>query len=371
MDDFSLGNSMSSLFVLSDRKSKRISSYDQTGGNMDWLDIAPNEKKTFAKIQGCGIIRHIWCTVSSDLEDGVSAKNHLRRAILRMYWDDEADPSVEAPLGDFFGMGHGISRNFTSAAFAMNPQDGRGLCCYLPMPFQNGARLEIENMSLASLHFYFYVDYEETRRLPENSASFHAQFRREKRTEGWAEPIPGAIANQRGNTPGFPAWYPDAWAKTNTSGDGNYVILEASGKGKFVGCNLNIDVYQRQANDWYGEGDDMIFIDGEPWPPALHGTGTEDYFNTAFCPKQEYSSLYSGITLYSGNEAGFPWGGKNSMYRLHILDPIHFDKHIRVTIEHGHANKLSNDYSSTAYWYQLEPHVKFTPLVVGDLIPRQ
>ena len=362
-------NSMDSLFVLSDAKSRRISSYDRTGGNMDWLDIAPNETIDFATIEGCGIIRHIWCTLSSDLEDGVAAKHPLRRTILRMYWDGESEPSVEAPLGDFFGMGHGISRNFSSAAFSMNPQDGRGMCCYFPMPFRSSARLEIENRSAATLHLYFYVDYEQLQSLPEHSATFHAQYRRERKTDGWAEPIPGDIAKHRGNIEGFPAWYPDAWAKTNVSGEGNYVILEATGKGKYVGCNMNIDVFERQANDWYGEGDDMIFIDGSD-TPTLHGTGTEDYFNTAFCPKQEYCAPYSGITLYSGEQAGFPWGGKNSMYRLHILDPIHFDESIRVTIEHGHANKLSNDCSSTAYWYQDEPHAPFPKLSLSDVLPR-
>ena len=94
----------------------------------------------------------------------------------------------------------------------------------------------------------------------------------------------------------------------------------------------------------------MIFIDGEPWPPRLHGTGTEDYFNTAFCPKQEYSAPYHGITVYSGNEA-WPWGGKNSMYRFHVEDPIRFEKSIRVTIETGHDNALANDYSSTCLLY--------------------
>ena len=370
MNDLNFGNSMENLFLLPDLKSKRISSYDRTGGNMDWLDILPGERKDFAGIEGCGIIRHIWCTLKSELEDGEPAANHLRRTVLRMYWDGEAAPSVEAPLGDFFGMGHGVSRNFSSAAFSMNPHEGRGFCCYFPMPFARGARLEIENMSAASLGFYFYVDYEEIPALPNISGYFHAQYRRTAQTDGWAEPIPGAVSKNRGHTAGFPAWYPDAWVKTNTSGEGNYVILEAFGKGKYVGCNLNIAVFERQANDWYGEGDDMIFVDGEPWPPSLHGTGTEDYFNTAFCPREEFCTPYHGITLYSGGKAGFPWGDKNSMYRLHILDPIHFGKSIKVTIEHGHANKLSNDYSSTAYWYQLEPHAAFQTLDVKDLIPR-
>jgi hypothetical protein len=118
-----------------------------------------------------------------------------------------------------------------------------------------------------------------------------------------------------------------------------------------VGCVLNIDVFERQVNDWYGEGDDMIFIDDEPWPPRLHGTGTEDYFNTAFCPMQTFSAPYHGLTLYSGTPE-WPWGGKNSMYRFHVEDPVRFRKSLRVSIETGHANALANDYSSTAYWYQ-------------------
>jgi hypothetical protein len=160
--------------------------------------------------------------------------------------------------------------------------------------------------------------------------------------------------------------------KTNTNGADNYVILEAEGRGKYVGCNLNIDVFDRQANDWYGEGDDMIFIDGEPWPPCLHGTGTEDYFNTAECPAEEFNAPWHGITVYSGNETDGKWAGKNSMYRFHVLDPIHFTKSIKVTIEHGHANKLSNVYSSTAYWYQSEPHMLFPALPGAEArLPRK
>ena len=141
--------------------------------------------------------------------------------------------------------------------------------------------------------------------------------------------------------------------------------LEAEGSGVYCGCCLHIDCFERQANAWYGEGDDMIFIDGEPWPPRLHGTGTEDYFNMAFCPQTEYCAPYQGLTLYSGNSE-WPWKGKNSMYRFHIEDPIRFERSIRVTIEHGSSNKLWNDYSSTAYWYQLEPHKPFPPFLAVE-----
>ena len=107
--------------------------------------------------------------------------------------------------------------------------------------------------------------------------------------------------------------------------------------------------------DWFGDGDDMVFIDNNEWPPTLHGTGTEDYFNTAWCPTQEFSGLYHGIILAGDRN----WKGKITYYRFHIEDPIVFSKSIKVTIEHGHANKRSDDYSSTAYWYQTEPHKNF------------
>jgi hypothetical protein len=147
---------------------------------------------------------------------------------------------------------------------------------------------------------------------------------------------------------------------------------------------LNVDAFERQLNDWYGEGDDMIFIDDEPddsegqargaralrWPPRLHGTGTEDYFNTAFCPTQEYSAPYHGLTVYSGTP-DWPWGGKNSMYRFHVEDPIRFERSIRVTIETGHDNALANDYSSVAYWYQAGRTDALRPLPpLAERLPR-
>lgn len=363
------GNSIDTLFVLNKCKSRRVSSYDKSGGNHDWLDIEPGDIKVLADIAGCGIIRHIWCTTWVSTSGGKSEKYYLRKLVLRMYWDGEDEPSVEVPLGDFFGIGHGMHKNFVSGPLAMSPEDGRGFNCFFPMPFERGARVTIENNCDNHANFYFYIDYEEHEKLEEDFARFHAQWRREADTSGWAPREPGFLDREKAEAPGEPSWLPAAWLKKNTDGDQNYVILEAEGQGKYVGCNLNIDVFERQANDWYGEGDDMIFIDGEMWPPSLHGTGTEDYFNMAFCPTQEYNSPWHGLTVYSGDRAGFKWGGKNSIYRFHVNDPIYFNKSIRVTIEHGHANKLSNDYSSTAYWYQSEPHKKFPmlPPVFGRL----
>jgi hypothetical protein len=238
----------------------------------------------------------------------------------------------------------------------MSPQDGKGLNCWFPMPFYKNARFSIENDCRHELVFYFYIDYEATADLEPGLGQFHAWWNRENPTEGWGEDGDPQI--------------PEVWKIPNLDGKENYLILEAEGKGQYVGCNLNVDCFRRRKLDWYGEGDDMIFIDGEPWPPRLHGTGTEDYFNTAYSPRQEYNAPYHGVTVYSGTP-DWPYKGKNSLYRFHIEDPIPFEKSIRVTIEHGHANNLSHDYSSTAYWYQIEPHKPFRPLPpVEERLPR-
>ncbi len=337
-------------------KRLRQSSYDPNGGNSDWWEFAPGQTRNIAEISGAGCIKHIWCTMWSD------DKYQLRKILLRMYWDGETDPSVEVPIGDFFGMGHGMCKNFVSLPLQMSPQDGRSFNCWFPMPFQSNARIEIVNETTKKLNFYFYVDYES---YPSSTSladfgRFHAQWRRVNPTPGWADP---AVRWED-----HPEKMKEAWLTPN-KGENNYIILDAEGQGHYVGCHLDIDCFSRQPNDWYGEGDDMIFVDGAPWP-GIHGTGTEDYFNTAFGPKQEFNAPYQGIILYQGTE-DWPWRGKNSMYRYHIEDPIFFEKSIKVTIEHGHANKLTNDYSSTAYWYQAEPHKLFPPMLsVEQRLPR-
>jgi hypothetical protein len=356
--------SLAALPFLRDYRSRRASSFDREGNNSDWWSFEPGHKRVLLETDRPGCVRHIWMTV------GNGGEQVLRRAVLRAWWDGEDAPSVEVPLGDFFGIGHGVFKNFVSAPLQMSPQEGRGMNSWWPMPFDS-ARIELESECLEPMNLFFYLDYEEyggsSERRARNDAApgmmetarFHAQWRRENPTEGWlTERLTGENL-----------W--EIWSrKPNTDGKDNYTILEAAGSGVYVGCNLNIDCFQRQGNDWYGEGDDMIFVDGEPWPPALHGTGTEDYFNMAFCPREEYCAPYHGLTLYSGNR-DWNWKGKNSMYRYHIEDPIRFRESIRVTIEHGHANKLSNDYSSTAYWYQLEPHRAFPALLpVEARLPR-
>jgi len=330
-------------------KRQRASSYDRSGGNRDWVEFAPGETRTIFDAAGPGCIKHLWMTMFSD------TRYEYRNVIVRMFWDDEPDPSVEVPIGDFFGMGHGLAKNFVSLPLQMSPQDGRSFNCWFAMPFSERARITITNECAKPLNFYFYVDYETYPATTDMSvyARFHAQWRRVNPTPGWADP---AVRWED-----HPEAMREAWKTPNLDGAHNYVILDATGAGHYVGCHVDIDVFTRQANDWYGEGDDMIFIDGEPLS-RLHGTGTEDYFNTAFCPKQEYNAPYHGVILYQGTE-DWQWRGKNTIYRYHIEDPIFFEKSIRVTIEHGHANKLTLDYASTAYWYQTEPHAPFPALL--------
>ncbi len=356
-------NGLAGLPRLRNYRSKRESSFDRTGGNRDWFDVEPGETKVLARLQGPGCIRHIWMTMGFPHDD------YLRRVILRFYWDDCPEPSVECPIGDFFGLGHAKRKNFVTAVLQMSPEDGRAFNSYWPMPFRRSARIEVVNEGNARYSHYFYIDYEqyESEATLDGQGYFHVQWRRENPTHGWGEEYDHLVA------PGGPLhagskffdprpkeWFDQCWygkdpRSLNTTGRDNYVMLEAAGDGIYCGAHLDVDVFARQKNDWFGEGDDMVFIDGETWPPSLHGTGTEDWYNCAFCPTQEYHGPYHGVLLYSGTET-WKWKGKQSVYRYHIEDPIRFRKSIVVSIEHGHANKLSNDYSSTAYYYLAQPH---------------
>jgi len=335
---FGPGSSLRDLYIAREGRRLRESSFDRSGGNRDYYVVKPGEKREICLIKGAGVITHIWMTLGP--MDQVEEPFVHRKLALRMYWDGEESPSVEAPVGDFFGMGHGLTKNFVSAPLAMSPQDGRAMNCFFPMPFASSARIEVESGCAESLKCYFYVDYELLPSQAEDALRFHALWRRE-RTKGIDD---SSLSNARFEFGG-----------KNVSGDDNYMILDAVGRGHYVGCNLNIhNLRFTHEWNWYGEGDDMIFIDGESWPPSIHGTGMEDYFSTAWCPTQPYSSPYHGIIL--GGDAN--WAGKVSFYRYHIEDPVMFSKSIRVTIEHGHNNRRSDDYSSTAYWYQDEPHGK-------------
>jgi hypothetical protein len=334
---------LSGLATLRDAQSHRVSSWDRTGRNHDAIAIEPGETATLADVEDAGCIRHIWFTISC--EDRL----YLRKLVLRIYWDGEPTPSVEVPVGDFFGVGHAVAAHYVSLPLNMTTGPGRklhaGMNSFFPMPFARRARVTIENPCQVPVGaFYYYIDYESYPELPGDQARFHAQWRCEHPCHAVQHPEPEPLNG------------------VNLTGAENYVLLEAQGRGHFVGCLLNVDNWNafHQPYTWFGEGDDMIFIDADTWPPSLHGTGTEDYFCEAWgFPSGAYAGPYHGISL--AGDAG-EWSGQWSLYRFHIEDPIHFRERIRVTIEHGHANDQGNDYSSVAYWYQTEPHGPFPAL---------
>lgn len=352
------GSSLRDLPRLRSARRRRESSWDRSGGNRDYLALEPGASKTLCELEGAGCITHIWITAGAlDFKSPATPERQqmMRRLVLGITWDGGEHPSVLTPLGDFFGIGHARTANFVSLPLQMSPEDGRGLNSFFQMPFSEGARIEIRSeMESEDVMLYFYVDYESYDSLDEDLGRFHASWNRENPTAGAAR---GSESNEE-----------FLFAGTNLDGAGNYVILEAEGRGHYVGCVMNfLSLREGGEWDWYGEGDDMIFIDGEEFPPTLHGTGTEDYFNTAFCPTQTYSALYHGVTLGGGEN----WSDPVSLYRFHIEDPVMFTSSIRVTIEHGHANKRSDDVSSTAYWYQALPHRPLTLAPVERRLPRR
>lgn len=325
----------------------RISSYDRSGGNNDFESIETGETRNIFDIKGAGCITHIWLTLGELPRK--KEMGFLRKVIIRIRWDNEKYPSVEVPVGDFFGMGHAKTKNFCSKPLSMSAEDGKSFNCLFAMPFSERAEIELLNEYENTIRVYYYIDFESYDNLSEDFLRFHACWRRSNPCKG---------INDKEVTNEF-----YAYAGKNITGKDNYIILDADGKGHYVGCHLDIhNLRITDAWNWYGEGDDMIFIDGDKWPPRLHGTGTEDYFNTAWCPRQEFSNPDHGIIMAGDGN----WSGKITLYRYHIEDPIIFNKSIKVTIEHGHNNHRSDDYSSTAYWYQAEPHKIFDPLLPAD-----
>jgi hypothetical protein len=304
--------------------SRRWSSYDRAGGNADNWPIAAGETVVLGETDRPGCIRHIWMTTSEN-------NNNLRALVLRMYWDGDESPSVAAPLGDFFGLGHAKANYWQSLplqAFYL------GLNCWFPMPFGKGCKITVTNDSPNDSFLYFYVDWHEWDQEPEGLGRFHCSWRRELVTRQQLPVGPNARGTEQA---------------LNTDGATNYLILDTDGKGHYVGSCLHLDTNE---TGWWGEGDDMFFIDGEPWPPRLHGTGTEDYYCGAWNYaqlRQPWCAPYYGYS-YKGNA---DYTGKHSQYRFHVEDPVYFEKSLLLSIEHGHANDRQGDWTSTAYWYAI------------------
>jgi hypothetical protein len=324
------GNPLAGLERLKNFESMRASSSDPDwrNGNADARAIKPNATLTVAELEGPGVIVHFWCTISHP------AKYYSRLLTLRIYWDGEEHPSVECPIGDFFGVGHGVDVSLNSLPIRVTA-DGKARNCYWPMPFRKSARITVTNESDQPCgSFYYQVDWQKHPSLPEDTAYFHAMYRQE---------------------------FPCVMGR-------NYMLADIEGRGHYVGTVQSVVSI---SSGWFGEGDDFFFIDGEK-EPSIRGTGTEDYFCDAW-----------GLTKQDGAFYGAPMpdydrpGDLTSAYRFHIPDPVTFKKSLRVEIEHKGAQNFPNHQgsgfierddlmSSVAYWYQTEPHKPWPALPPGS-----
>lgn len=348
---------LASLPFLKTYTQERLSSFDRTGANADGGSrnrIQPGETRTIGEATGPGIITHIWITIATP------ERYHLKKIVLRMYWDGDAQPAVEAPIGDFFGLGLGEYFLYESGPLSVGSQ--KALNCYFPMPFRKSAKITVTNEGTQQIgSFYYNIDWQKHRSLPADMAYFHAEYRQAVPTPGWTSD-----------------WQLNADAKvseaTNTDGAKNYVIFETEAKGHYVGVTHSI--LQNQG-DWWGEGDEMMFIDDRTKPKII-GTGSEDYYLGAWC----YGGC--GISPFGGTQPTFAYrnygnprnggdmrGARWTVYRFHTDSPVPFEKYFKMTIEHGHANHRSDNFYTTAYWYQVGPHRLRKPLPpVAERIPR-
>jgi hypothetical protein len=349
-----LDNHLSSLYRLSNATSLSISPENPTGEKgkggtaaegtgakaardlgKGWkispsVDIAAGTTYTVAEISGPGAIQHIWMTPTGN----------WRFSILRMYWDDEREPSVEVPLGDFFAMGWGKYARISSLAVCVNP--GSAFNSYWPMPFRRRAKITLENLDEKPMTLFYQVDYALST-VAADAAYFHAQFRR-------VNPLP--------------------YKQVYTIVDG------IKGRGHYVGTYLAWGVHN---NGWWGEGEIKFYMDGDKEFPTINGTGTEDYFNGSYDfenPEkhqyEEFTSPYSGLVQVLKPDGLYQSQQRFGLYRWHIPDPIRFTSDLRVTIQAlgwrtgGRYLPLTDDISSVAYWYQTEPHAAFPKLPTKD-----
>jgi len=348
--DHGLYSNLSNLYRVSDAKTFSISPENFTGekgkGGMakegtasdaardlgqgwkvnPFVIIGPGKTFTLAEINGQGAIQHIWMTPTGN----------WRFSIIRMYWDDETEPSVEAPVGDFFAMGWGKYAPISSLAVCVNP--GSAFNSYWPMPFRKKARITVENLDNQEMRLYYQIDYALTQ-VPKDAAYFHAQFRR-------VNPLP----------------YKQVYT----------IVDNLKGKGHFVGTYMAWGVNN---NGWWGEGEIKFYMDGDREFPTISGTGTEDYFGGSYNFEnkekkqyEEFTTPYSGLAQVIKPDGLYQSQQRFGLYRWHISDPVRFENELRVTIQAlgwrsgGRYLPLMDDIASVAYWYQVEPHAPFPKL---------
>lgn len=289
--------------------------------------IKPGETVTIAEIDGSGAIQQIWMTPTGN----------WRFSILRMYWDDESTPSVECPVGDFFASAYNRYAQLSSLAVCVNP--GSAFNCYWKMPFRKKAKITMENIDDREMTLFYQINYTLTD-VPADEAYFHAQFRRSNPTEG----------------------------ALHTLLDG------VKGKGQYVGTYV---AWRVNDNGWWGEGEIKFYMDGDKQYPTICGTGTEDYFCGSYNfdaggRYQEFTTPYAGMHQVLRPDGLYRAVTSFGLYRWHIVDPIRFDKALKVTIQDlgwrsgGRYNKQHSDISSTSFWYQTEPHAAFPALPSKD-----
>jgi len=286
-----------------------------------YIRIQPGETFTIAEIEGSGAIQHIWMTPTGN----------WRFSILRIYWDDETEPSVECPVGDFFGMGWNEYAPLTSLAVCVNP--GSAFNCYWSMPFRKKCRMTMENINDKDpMTLYYQIDYTLTD-VPSDAGYFHAQFRR-----------------------------------SNPNSTSDYTIVDnIKGKGQYAGVYMAWGVNN---NGWWGEGEIKFFMDGDNKFPTICGTGTEDYFCGSYNfdregKYKEFCTPYAGLHQVIRPDGAYKAQQRFGLYRWHILDPIRFEKDLRITIQDlgwrhgGRYLPQQSEISSVCFWYQADPHTKF------------
>jgi hypothetical protein len=296
------------------------------------IHIQSGEERLLADIAGSGAIQQIWMTLTG----------HWRFSILRIYWDDQTQPSVECPVGDFFACGWQKFAQVSSLAVCVNP--GSAFNCYWPMPFRKRCRITLTNIASEPMVLYYQINYTLTD-VPETCAYFHAQFRRSN---------------------------PLAYKEVHTLLDG------VAGQGQYVGTYMAWGVNN---TGWWGEGEIKFYLDDDREFPTICGTGTEDYFcgsynfeNQTTKQYQEFTTPYAGLPQVIRSDGAYQSQQRFGMYRWHITDPVRFSKDIKVTMQAlgwrsgGRYLPLQDDIASVAYWYQALPTAPFPKLPDKDFL---